>query len=65
MDITELSQKTKEELSKLLDEKKREVQELRMQITSGKIKSAKSLKESKKDIARIFTLLNQEKDSKK
>ena len=64
MNITELSQKTKEELSKLLDEKKRDVQELRMQMTSGKIKSAKGLKESKKDIARIFTLLNQEKDSK-
>ena len=65
MNITELSQKTKEELLKLLDEKRRDVQELRMQIASGKIKSAKSLKESKKDIARIFTLLNQEKDSKK
>ena len=65
MNITELSQKTKEELLKLLDEKKRSVQDLKMQLVSGKIKSVKSLKESKKDIAKIFTLLNQEKDPKK
>lgn len=64
MNITELSQKTKEELLKLLEEKKRDVQDLKMQMVSGKIKSVKNLKESKKDIARIFTLLNQEKDSK-
>lgn len=64
MEIKELSKKSKEELLKLLDEKKREVQNLKMQMASGKIKSIKNLKEAKKNIARIFTLLNKKEDSK-
>ena len=59
MKIAEFQQKTKDDLQKSLDEKKNQVQELKLQLASGKIKSIKDLKEAKKDIARIFTLLNQ------
>jgi ribosomal protein L29 len=59
MKIAEFQQKTKDDLQKILDEKKNQVQELKLQLASGKIKSIKDLKEAKKDIARIFTLLNQ------
>jgi len=59
MKIAEFQQKTKDELLKILDEKKSQVQELKLQLVSGKIKSIKDLKEAKKDVARIFTLLNQ------
>jgi ribosomal protein L29 len=59
MKIAEFQQKTKDDLQKILDDKKNQVQELKLQLASGKIKSIKDLKEAKKDIARIFTLLNQ------
>lgn len=59
MKIAEFQQKTKDDLRKILDDKKNQVQELKLQLASGKIKSIKDLKEAKKDIARIFTLLNQ------
>ncbi|MDD4624866.1 MAG: 50S ribosomal protein L29 [Candidatus Paceibacterota bacterium] len=65
MKTAELKQKNKEELLKLLDEKKRDVQNLKMQLASGKIKSVKGLKETKKDIAKIFTLLNKESENLK
>ncbi|MFA5249362.1 MAG: 50S ribosomal protein L29 [Candidatus Paceibacterota bacterium] len=55
----EFKQKTKEELEKILGDKRNEVQVLEFQLVSGKIKSAKELRASKKDIARILTILNQ------
>lgn len=57
MKIRDFRQKSKEELSKLLSEKKNRLLSLRFDLSGGRAKNIKEVRESKKDIARIFTLL--------
>jgi ribosomal protein L29 len=57
MKIRDLRQKSKEELSKLLSEKKNRLLNLRFDLSGGRAKNIKEVREAKKDIARIFTLL--------
>lgn len=57
MKIRDLRQKSKEELSKLLSEKQNRLLSLRFDVSGGRAKSIKEVKEVKKDIAVIFTLL--------
>jgi len=57
MKIKELRSKSKGELKKLLKEKSKRIQELRFQLSSGKAKNKKEIKEIKKDVARILTSL--------
>ena len=59
MKVSELRQKSKEELQDLLHEKKARTDELRWQLWQKKIKNVKELRGVKKDIARILTLLKQ------
>ena len=59
MKITELRKKIKEELPKLLEEKKRRKDELVELLRGKKTKNVKELRELKKDIARILTLMRQ------
>lgn len=56
--IRDLRQKSKEELSKLLSEKQNRLLSLRFDLSGGRAKSIKEVREVKKDIAVIFTLLN-------
>jgi large subunit ribosomal protein L29 len=58
MKSKELVSKTKEELAGLMDEKKKRIEEFRFKAVSGGIKNTKELREDKKDIARILTILN-------
>ncbi|MFZ3054440.1 MAG: 50S ribosomal protein L29 [Minisyncoccales bacterium] len=58
MKSKELVSKTKEELIKMIDEKRKRIEDVRFKVTSGGIKNVKELREDKKDIARILTLLN-------
>lgn len=58
MKSKELVLKTKEELVRLMDEKKSKIEEIRFKAVSGGIKNTKELREDKKDIARILTILN-------
>lgn len=58
MKVSELHQKSKEELQELLQEKRARVDELRPLLHQKKIKNVKELAGVKKDIARIMTLLN-------
>lgn len=55
----ELRQKSKSNLEKLLKEKREHLRDLRLGLASGKIKNVREIKEVKKDIARILTLLKQ------
>mgnify|MGYP001125022654 CR=1 FL=1 len=55
----ELKQKTKEELQKLVTEKKEKLRQLRFDLVSGKVKNVREIRNLKKEIARILTLLNQ------
>lgn len=57
MDYTELKDKPREELLRLLDETREKVRVLRMKAGEGQLKSAHQLGELKKTIARILTRL--------
>lgn len=59
--IKELREKNKEELKKLLTEKEEIVRKLRFEIASKQIKNVKDLKNNRKEIARILTLINESK----
>jgi large subunit ribosomal protein L29 len=61
MKIQELKEKEKAELEKLLAEKKEKARELRFSISSKQIKNNRELRNTKKEIARILTLINKAK----
>jgi len=58
MKSKELVSKTKDELVTLMNEKKSRIENLHFKTTSGGVKNTKELREDKKDIARILTILN-------
>jgi len=64
MKAKELRSKTKEELQQLLREKRERLQRLRFDLASGRVKNVKEVREVKKDIARILTILHEKQKSK-
>jgi large subunit ribosomal protein L29 len=61
MKIKELRSKNINELKKLLAEKKEAVRKLRFDIVTKQVKNTRQTRNEKKDIARIETLINEEK----
>lgn len=59
MKITELRQRTKSELQKLLQAHRERLRQLRFDLSSGKVKNVREIRKIKKDIARILTLLKE------
>lgn len=59
MKASELRNYTDEELKKLLEEKKRQLMELRFQLAMGQLKNTSLIKLTKRDIARIKTILRE------
>lgn len=59
--IKELREKNTGELENLLKEKREQVRKFRFNIASKQMKNVKELKNLKKDIARILTLINEGK----
>lgn len=57
MKIQELKSKTKEELLKILAESKNKIKDLRFAMVANKLKNFQEIKETKKTIARILTIL--------
>ena len=57
MRITELRQKSKSELQKLLQDNRTRLGQLRFDLAAGKVKNVREIRQIKKDIARILTLL--------
>lgn len=57
MKIVEFRKKTREDMAALLEEKRRRKEELVGLLREKKTKNVKELREVKKDIARISTLL--------
>jgi len=53
----EFSRMTEKELKSLLMEKKEALRQLRFDLSSGKVKNVKSTRETRKDIARINTVI--------
>ena len=61
MKIKELRQKSEKELQKLLQELRERLRKLRFDLVSGKVKNVKEIQQTRKDIARILTILNERK----
>lgn len=59
MKTKDLRQKTAAELEKLIQEKKERLGNLNFDLAGGKVKNIKEIRESKKDIAKILTLMKE------
>ncbi|HRY82659.1 MAG TPA: 50S ribosomal protein L29 [Candidatus Moranbacteria bacterium] len=59
MKIKELKEKNIEELKKMLSEKGEKVRKLRFDIATKQVKNNREIRNEKKDIARIETLINE------
>jgi large subunit ribosomal protein L29 len=57
MKIREIRQKSKEELPKMLSQNRNRLLSLRFDLAGGRVKNVKEIREVKKDIARILTLI--------
>lgn len=57
MEIKELRQKSKEELGKLLKDIRERQGSLRFDLVTGKVKNVREIRQIKKNIARILTIL--------
>jgi ribosomal protein L29 len=54
----EIKNKDRKELERELSEKREKLQSLRFDLISGKIKSAKDIRSTRKEIARALTAIN-------
>ena len=60
MKSTELRQKSRNELEKILTEDREKVRQLRFDLATRKVKNVREVRKIKKDIARILTILKHE-----
>ena len=58
MEITELKNKDIKELQRLLNEKKEHLRQLRFDLLSGKVKNISGIRNTRKDVAKISTMIN-------
>ena len=61
MKIKELREKSIAEMEKLLAEKREAVRKLRFDIATKQVKNNKQLRNDRKDIAKILTLISEKK----
>lgn len=59
MKASDLRNYTDDELKNLLEEKKKQLMELRFQLEMGQLRNTSLIKITKKDIARIKTILRE------
>jgi len=59
MKFTELRKKTKTELEKLCQDLRERLRALRFNLSTGKVKNVKEVRQVRKEIARILTLLKE------
>ena len=59
MKTVELRKKDKKELEKSVQELRKKLSDLRFKFSSGKLKNVKEINSSKKEIARILTIINE------
>jgi len=65
MKIRELKLKTKKELKENLISSRDKLRELRFNLAGGKVKNIREVHQTKKDIAKILTLLKQDSMNEK
>ena len=58
MEFKELSQKPKEELQKIVQEEREKLRNLRFDLASGKVKNVRQIRQLRKNIAQILTILS-------
>lgn len=61
MKIKEIREKNMEELKKLLNEKREAVRKSRFDIAAKQVKDIREMRNNKRDIARILTILKENK----
>ena len=61
MNLKDLSTKSEAELHKTLAQEREKLRDLRFKDSSRQLKNVKEIRSTKKNIARILTLLNQDK----
>lgn len=59
MKIADLRQKTKTESERFLQEERERLRVLQFDLVAGKVKNVREIRQIKKDIARILTLLKE------
>jgi large subunit ribosomal protein L29 len=62
--LAELRQRNQKELERLLIREREKLRQLRFDLASGKVKNIRKIREVKKDIARILTILNEKSKTK-
>ena len=63
MKAAELRKKDKKELQKSVLELRKKLSDLRFKFSSGKLKNVKEINNSKKEVARILTILKEIKNA--
>jgi len=63
MKTSELKRKSKSELQKSLLELREKKRNLRFDLVSGKVKNIREIRETKKEIARILTIIRQQNNN--
>ena len=58
MEASELRQKSIKELEKMVSEHREKLRQLRFDLASGKIRNVREIRKTKKEIARMLTVLN-------
>lgn len=60
-EFNELKKKSVEELTKLVDEKRTEVMNLRFSLATGALEDSSRLGQAKRDVAQVLTLLGEKR----
>ncbi len=59
MEASELRQKSKEELARLVRDEREKLRNLRFDLASGKVKNVREIRKVRKNIARALTLIKE------
>ncbi len=62
MSVSNLKHKSKAQLNNLLREKREKLRQLRFDLVSGKLRNFREIRKTKKEIARILTLLRESRE---
>lgn len=61
VNAAELRKKDKKELMTLVQDLKKKLSEMRFKLSANKVKNTKEMSNAKKEIARILTVLNEQR----
>lgn len=65
MKFSELIQKSRIEILAALKEKRERLRQLSFDLNAGKVKNVREIRQIKKDIARLLTIVNKTKEADK